>query len=452
MAKECASRQADEGGGKSKSSGSRVVGHSEDDIDRVKKLRPPLSVQAAVSRRRYALVGLTGLFLYWLFGGSLKGRASNNQTGEADEDGGGMGSVELIQADAKFGWDVNIGPLVSKLRPRECKLKRIDPQVFAPVTYKSKKTKGWMRRAFACARKSGKCRAALVDDLEDRRWKKISKGLDATVILTDHATLQMLQARDQARFEKLYHEREGMTYLDTILGSAAALDGNRVEQFVNRARYTAQFGCSLNQLKVLAPAYELTNARSCQQFQSRVAAETGSKHSRWVIHQWDSASRQLSTKATDSSGAEAAAGVPSCDASARLPETTSVLAVRVMENPLLYHKKAFTVRSFMLIGSTLPHMVFFRRGFLRRTRDGTSASGTAAAASSTPASSPQGQGTESLAKFLEHLAFSKVSETCTVPSQIVESLPRGSFEVNLQLPPIYTHKYANTNLFESFAL
>lgn len=40
--------------------------------------------------------------------------------------------------------------------------------------------------------------------------------------------------------------------------------------------------------------------------------------------------------------------------------------MQMVDKPLLYNKRAFDVRSYLLIGSAMPFMVFFRRGYIRK--------------------------------------------------------------------------------------
>ena len=87
--------------------------------------------------------------------------------------------VDIVEVKSRSGWNPQLGSLVEKRPPRPCLTTNIAVQVFDPIVYISK-NKDWKRRAYACMLKSG-CRQGLLEDAEDRRWKKV-KSLDVTFV------------------------------------------------------------------------------------------------------------------------------------------------------------------------------------------------------------------------------------------------------------------------------
>lgn len=167
---------------------------------------------------------------------------------------------------------------------------------------------------------------------------------------------------------------EGSTYIDVVLGGAA-LNGGPVAQHEARQLFVKSFGCSLNDLQISLPRYRVNKYRSECLEALAAAAKTSSK-AVWGVYQ--PASEGGATPATTSTaelmkrlGTCAQAGEESVPP-AEDPDApdfnlgTDAVVETAMAKPLLLEKSSrFIVRSFLLIGSTMPYMVFFRQGYVR---------------------------------------------------------------------------------------
>jgi hypothetical protein len=263
-----------------------------------------------------------------------------------------LGDADVVEVKARSGWSPQLGSLVEKRPPRPCLTTNIATQVFDPIIYVGK-NKDWKRRAYACMIKSG-CRQGLLEDAEDRRWKRV-KSLDVTFIFINEPTLKMLPVE---AFKKLYFEREGSTYIDVILGGIS-LSGNHYQQFDSRQTYVKGFGCSMNDLNIQLASYRSNVLSECLDVK-----EQATKASRlsFTVHSL----KDDSTTSLTSAGILQKIG--DCKASASA-STDPVLIVRNLAKSLLIDKSKFVVRAFLLVGSTMPFMVFYRRGYVRVARE-----------------------------------------------------------------------------------
>lgn len=286
------------------------------------------------------------------------------------------------QVNARSGWTPQMGWLVDKRPPRQCLTTKLPVQIFDPVIYLNK---NWKRRAFACLNKKG-CRDGLVDDGEDRKWKKV-KSFDATFIFLDDDSLRKLP---KDVFRKIYFEREGSTYLDVVLGGPA-LNGDLFQQFEARQAYAKGMGCVMNDLSVQLPTYRAHVLEECLEIRQH-ATKTSRLSLTWISQanvQQSMSSPALLQKLGDCKSVEPA------------------LIVETMTKPLLFEKSKFTVRAFLLVGSTMPFMVFFRRGYIRVHREG--------------ASFPKDTSLEDFQRFL---ANNKITGTHFVDTFLKSSLKR----------------------------
>lgn len=339
--------------------------------------------------------------------------------------------VDIIEAKGRGGWLPGKEKLVEKRPPRECPIKHIGIQVFDPIVYNSKTPQGqtWMRRAYTCLYKDQPgCRPSIIEDFDDRKLKVLPKGnVDATFIQTNLATLNNIKETQPELFNKIYFEREGKTYIDTILGSDA-MTGNILEQYVSREKYVKKFGCSLNDIKIQTPRYRTDIKSDCKKFISRVHSNTRRV---WVKHEAAPNPQQPQSKPVVKTSVllgatEVDVQPPFKSACAESPHderaldslTDAVLMVQGIDKPLLIQKKLFDVRGYMLIASTMPYMVFFRRGYIRRAEADFSASDKS---SFMPGKFDGVQARDrhlSLEKFQQHFANAKVTGTHYVDTHL----------------------------------
>uniref|UniRef100_A0A7S2RGD7 Uncharacterized protein n=1 Tax=Mucochytrium quahogii TaxID=96639 RepID=A0A7S2RGD7_9STRA len=292
--------------------------------------------------------------------------------GDSDEESVHLDGVKVIESKhGNLGWSVQQGPLVTKRPPRECLVRRISPQVTTPFFLVNKKAK-WKRRIYTCLRFNKQaCASAVMADFESRRWKlkpttkPLNERVLSTFVISDGVTLGKLSQSKPEVFNEIYTVNEGSTYLNVILG-ADALDGTLMEQFQRRSKFAKSYGCAYNQLKIQPPQYRFDVTGECEKMQS-TAKNHGS--SPWSLHAFSSTG-EATTKST--TPGEISAGA-FCKTHAKLSHASESknIGSMVVESPLKIEGKLFDVRSYLLIGSTMPMMVFFRRGYVRRLNSGT---------------------------------------------------------------------------------
>lgn len=300
-----------------------------------------------------------------------KKRRKKSEDGDDDDEDESvsMEGVDVIESKhGNLGWDKLQGPLVTKRPPRECSIRRISPQVTAPFFILDKKRQ-WKRRIYTCLR-AGKasCPKAVIDDFVARRWrlkpndKPLEDRVLSTFVLTDSKTLVKLRASKPEVFSTIYEQHEGSTYLNALMG-ASGLDGSLLEQYVARSRLAKNFGCSYNALKVQPLQYLYDVASDCAKLEKSVARHPTDA---WVLSEFDPATGE--EKITLKSSRDIAADPNFCanNANAYSSREATKLASMLVANPFTgFDGKLFDVRSYMLIGSTLPMMVFFRQGYVR---------------------------------------------------------------------------------------
>ncbi|GBG34621.1 Peroxisomal 2,4-dienoyl-CoA reductase [Hondaea fermentalgiana] len=299
-----------------------------------------------------------------------KSKAGDDEEGgENDDESLSMEGVDVIESKhGKLGWDKLQGPLVTKRPPRECSIRRIAPQVREPFFLLNKKTK-WKRRIYTCLRQNKKaCPKAIMDDFLARRWKlkphdkSLEDRVMSTFVLTDSNTLVKLKAGRPQAFHAIYTLHEGSTYLNALMG-ASGLDGSILEQYVARSKLAKNFGCSYNALKIQPPQFQYDASSDCTKLEKALARHSSDS---WVLSEWDPETGE--EKLTLKSSQQLQAEKDFCAKNVRVSSTrdSTRLASMVVANPFTgFDNKLFDVRSYILIGSTMPMMVFFRQGFVR---------------------------------------------------------------------------------------
>jgi len=203
------------------------------------------------------------------------------------------------------------------------------------------------------------CQPGIMDDFEARRWKLksdsvLEKRAQSTFITTNSHTLTKLSQVVPDVFKSIYYTYEGSAYINTILGSSG-LGGSLLEQFAARSSFASSFGCRYNSLKVQMPLYRYDVGPECARMERQMAKESEGK---WVLMGADG--EKIETRKS--------LGSDFCSINAKFSNTrdSTSLATLVVKNPLKLESKLFDVRSFMLVGSAMPMMVFFQRGYVRR--------------------------------------------------------------------------------------
>ena len=344
---------------------------SEDDDANDKKKRSRGGKLSQSGVKIFVAVALVVLVAWWKksHGGDAKGAKDGTSIGKALKDDGSVkkvvGGVEVIASAGSDGeWNIYNKDVVAKRPSKQCAINKITPQVFDPLVYTSSKQKGWERRAWSAfpplrARKGDgvPLGRAIVSDFEDRRWKDMRKktgSIDATFVILDEPTLYALEREKPELYFKLYHLREGTTYLSAIRG-AGSLSGDFQEQYFSRRAFADHYGCSYTSLRITHPIYDVSSYDECM----RLSAEIETNHQMVLVERSADRSNKVHTSLSS---------VPfDLEKCSKLAPPGTLLQEGI-KNPLLVQKRSFDVRSYMLVASTMPHMVFFRRGFARRSR------------------------------------------------------------------------------------
>ena len=147
--------------------------------------------------------------------------------------------------------------------------------------------------------------------------------------------------------------------------------GKLTEQFLARKRYVTGFGCHYNSLKLQMAQFDTHDPDDCtamKTFLSKVPAsavfsittEKGGKvfspkctSECCGIYEQTNVGLAMKSKELGSNDY--------CEKS----DSRNII-MQMVDKPLLLTKRAFDVRSYMLIGSAMPFMVFFRRGYIRK--------------------------------------------------------------------------------------
>ena len=131
------------------------------------------------------------------------------------------------------------------------------------------------------------------------------------------------------------------------------LSGSFLQQYHVRNEFAEHYGCSYNSLAVTKPVYEVSTYKGCMELAEKVATN---HQMVFVEHRPDGSHKVHTGISTFGFDAKKCTSMP----------PAGVVFQESIKNPLLVQKRAFDVRSYMLVSSTLPFMVFFRRGFARR--------------------------------------------------------------------------------------
>ena len=305
------------------------------------KLLPLTPLQPLTTKLVSLVLGLValGLLLQRFF------LDPNTQNDDVDDEASSKSTANMPKLKLHLeqsGWSPQIGSLVVKRPPRPCSKTEIPIGMFDLFRSKAKKSETTTTRSFACLG-SPSCRGALVEDALDRQWHQ-SRTIDATFVFADEPRLTALP---QAEFIRLYFAREGSTYLDVVFGHEAVLTSSTVF-FPLLATYTRTMGCEVNALHVLVPQFREGDRVECE------AARTLA---------------QKNLRATFLVGKESVVGEGVVSRLKCFDSTSNLLISKPLAKPLLLNDKhRFTVRSFLLLGSTLPYLVFFRRGYVIQDR------------------------------------------------------------------------------------
>lgn len=303
-----------------------------------------------------------------------KGKINENDPESLDEQLT-LTDVDFIESEyINLGWTKTQGPLVTKRPPRECAISTIAPQVTTPFFLLNKKT-NWKRRIYSCIR-FGKepCSNSLLNDFEARRWKlkgpkkSLPDRMLSTFILTDTLTLTNLKQKKPEAYKELYSNNEGSSYINALVG-ANGLDGSLMEQFQARADFTKEFGCPYNALKIQPLQFRYDVYSECEKIERAFGKHLNEN---WLLTEYDEDKQSLNKGKSNAPVVQSSASLDGlgtfCKENAQFTSIKNArkLGSLLPSEPLKLQGKLFDVRSFVLIGSTMPMMVFFQPGYIRQ--------------------------------------------------------------------------------------
>ena len=150
------------------------------------------------------------------------------------------------------------------------------------------------------------------------------------------------------------------------LGLKECMWGDKSKQVLCRERLAESHGCSLDSLEVQPVSFSMSRAKACRQF---FAAYESERHARsvWIgkpagNHIGHGEGIRLFAVSREDDTAYLRAHFGACEESS----TPTTVLSRYVSDAALLHGHKFDVRTFCLVASASPFLVFYHDGFARR--------------------------------------------------------------------------------------
>ncbi|KAH9254196.1 hypothetical protein BASA81_007785 [Batrachochytrium salamandrivorans] len=241
-----------------------------------------------------------------------------------------------------------------------CKVPDMEVQVDNP--FRAETNMGKIKRCYVCLRFDRQCRGQDMEELWDRRYFKKYDTYSATFLMTDTTALNRLKRDDPEKFEEVMFTREGEMYVSALDGGDA-ISGNKAKQLSVKRGYAEQFGCDYNTLHIQPAQYTMHHPKECRSFFAH--ASKMDKKTMWIMKPvLGSGGVNITLHTGLEEFQEQFAKCPK--PTLKDPNLNKFIIQEYVKYPLLIHNKKFDMRVYMLIASSNPYMIFFHKGYLRR--------------------------------------------------------------------------------------
>jgi len=246
--------------------------------------------------------------------------------------------------------------------------KKMAKSVTRPIVGKSKHN----ARTFGCLRDN--CRGLEIEDLLDRGWSNHFRtainnetqeykdvNMHVTIILTDTTQLNHMKSTRPDLYKKLVETYEGSSYI-IAFENGDYIGGNKGLQLRVKDRFSRAFGCEYNDLAIQPAQYRLYVKTECE---ALLRAESTTKT--WLLKpEAGSQGQGITFHASVDEIQEKRSEFFPCEQRKGQAATLRFLVQEYIQKPLLLQRTKFDARVYLFISSSEPYLVWFHRGYLRR--------------------------------------------------------------------------------------
>jgi len=266
-------------------------------------------------------------------------------------------SVQPWRLRAFEGMRNSLGSEGRNLHTSICRKPFLPVQVDNP--FRSMNQFGFMKRSYICLRfEKGRCRGQAMEELWNRRYYKKYDTYEGTFLMTDTTALNRLKRDDKSQYDQIMRQSEGENYISALDGGDA-ISGNKAKQLEVKRSYAERFGCDYNSLRIQPPQYTMHRPDECRRFWKYADSHP---ESMWIKKP---ILGQGGVGITLHSDVKEFDQLRTCKKASQ-KEDNKYIIQDYIQKPLLIHSRKFDIRVYMLIASSMPYIVFYHPGYLRR--------------------------------------------------------------------------------------